>query len=382
MNLSKENTKKIKGLILFTVLILVLLWNYKALFSVIRIMGNAIFPFLLGGAIAFVLNVPMSFVEKKLFGKAKQKDLKWTVRLARPVSFIVTLIIVISIIGIAIWGIVPELGRSIMNLGTTLQKVVPEMKDWLIEIFKDNTTMVEKIRGLKFEWNKIMGQILLFLKGGSKNVIDTTYEAAKSIVSGITTFFVAFVFSCYILIQKEKLNLQVKKLMYAFMPKDWTEILLALGTVTYKSFSSFLTGQCLEAIILGALFLVAMSIFQLPYALLISVLIAFTALIPVFGAFLGCGVGILLIFIVEPEKVLVFLILFVILQQIEGNFIYPHVVGSSVGLPSIWVLVAVSVGASLMGIVGMLVFIPIVSIVYTMLRGIVARRLKEKDIEV
>ena len=167
--------------------------------------------------------------------------------------------------------------------------------------------------------------------------------------------------------------------MQAFMPEDWRNILLALGSVVHKTFTNFLTGQCLEAVILGLLFLVVMAILRMPYALLISVLIAFTALIPIFGAFVGCAVGALLIFMISPVKALIFIIMFLVLQQIEGNFIYPHVVGNSVGLPSIWVLVAVTLGANLMGLVGMLIFIPLVSVVYTMLRGIVNRRLGLKE---
>ena len=200
-----------------------------------------------------------------------------------------------------------------------------------------------------------------------------------SIISGVASFFISFVFACYILVQKEKLGKQVKKLMRAFMPEDWNNIFLALGSVVNKSFTNFFTGQCLEAVILGLMFLITMAIFRLPYALLISVLIAFTALIPIFGAFIGCGVGALLIFMVSPMKALIFIIMFLVLQQIEGNFIYPHVVGNSVGLPSIWVLVAVSVGGSLMGLAGMLIFIPLTAVVYTMLRGIVNRRLGLKE---
>ena len=166
------------------------------------------------------------------------------------------------------------------------------------------------------------------------------------------------------------------------LPKDWTEIFIALGSITHKTFSNFLTGQCVEAVILGAMFFIVMSIFSFPYAMLISVLIAFTALIPVFGSFVGCGVGVLLIFMVNPMKSLIFIVVFLVLQQIEGNFIYPHVVGNSVGLPSMWVLAAVSVGGSLFGVIGMLIFIPIVSVIYTLLRGIVNRRLKEKKINV
>lgn len=206
-------------------------------------------------------------------------------------------------------------------------------------------------------------------------MLGSTVEVAKNVVSGMTTFFIAFVFSCYVLLQKEKLNVQVRKLMTAFMPEDWKNICLAFASVTYKTFSNFLAGQCLEAVILGGMFFIVMTFMNMPYVLLISVLIAFTALIPMFGAFIGCGVGAFLIFMVNPTKALIFIIVFLVLQQIEGNFVYPHVVGNSVGLPSIWVLVAVSVGGSLMGLVGMLIFIPLMSVVYTILRGIVNRRL-------
>ena len=244
-------------------------------------------------------------------------------------------------------------------------------------MFKDKTLMVTG--GTGSFGNAVLERFIDFFRSGAGNVLDSTYAAAKSIVSGVYTFFIAFVFACYILLQKEKLSVQVKKLMYAFIPKDWVDILLALGSVTHKTFTSFLTGQCLEAVILGGMFFVVLSIFRIPYALLISVLIAFTALIPIFGAFIGCGVGALLIFMINPIEALVFVVIFLVLQQIEGNFVYPHVVGSSVGLPSIWVLVAVSVGASLMGVVGMLIFIPIVSVIYTLLKGIVNRRLKENE---
>ena len=269
-----------------------------------------------------------------------------------------------------------------MNIGKTVQEFVPQVQVWAEKMFQDNPELVAQIQSFEFNWDKILGNVVNFLKNGAGSVLGTTVEAAKNIVSGVYTFFIAFVFSCYILLQKEKLSIQVRKLMYAFMPKDWSDILVALGSVSHKTFSSFLTGQCVEAAILGAMFFVVMTIVRLPYALLIAVLIAFTALIPIFGAFIGCGVGALLIFMVDPMKALIFIIMFLVLQQIEGNFVYPHVVGNSVGLPSIWVLAAVSIGASLMGVVGMLIFIPIVSVIYTILRGIVNRRLKEKNIEV
>ena len=382
MDLNKENMKKIKSLILFTVLVFVALWNYKVIYRGIQFLGHVILPFALGGAIAFVLNVPMRFLEEKLFQNTKTGEKKWAKKMARPLSFILTVLLVIGIIGIVVFVVVPELGNTILNIGKTLQEFIPQVQTWAVQLFDDNPELVAQIQTMEFEWDKILGSLVDFLRNGAGSVLDTTFAAAKSIVSGVSTFFIAFVFACYILLQKEKLSVQVRKLMYAFLPHDWTEIFIALGSVTYKTFSSFLTGQCLEAVILGCMFFVVMTIFRLPYALLIAVLIAFTALIPIFGAFIGCAVGALLIFMVSPMQALIFVIMFLVLQQIEGNFIYPHVVGNSVGLPSIWVLVAVSMGASLMGVVGMLIFIPIVSVVYTLLRGIVNRRLKEKKIEI
>ena len=211
--------------------------------------------------------------------------------------------------------------------------------------------------------------------------MNTTMSAVSSIVSGFATFFIAFSFACYILFQKEKLHVQIRKVFFAFIPKQKVEAFLKICSLTYQTFANFFTGQCVEAVILGSMFVVTLSILKMPYALLIGTLIAFTALIPIFGAFIGCAVGCFLIFMVNPKQAILFIIVFLILQQIEGNLIYPHVVGGSVGLPSIWVLAAVTIGGNLMGIVGMLIFIPLVSVLYTIFREFVYLRLKEKNIK-
>lgn len=375
MNLNKDNLKKIRGLILFTIFVLVAVWNFELLYEGILFLWRVILPFVVGGVIAFIVNIPMNFFERKLFRKKN----KWSEKLARPVSLLLTWIVILGIVAIVMLVVIPELGQTVLGLAKTLQDFVPEVQKWAIGIFNDNEEIVKMISDIDFEWDELLGNLVDFLKNGAGSVLDTTMEAAKSIINGVTTFFIAFVFSLYVLLQKEKLGEQVKKLMCAFMPEDWRNILLALGTVVNKSFTSFFTGQGLEAVILGLMFLVVMAIFRMPYALLISVLIAFTALIPMFGAFIGCVVGALLIFMVSPVKALIFIIVFLVLQQIEGNFIYPHVVGNSVGLPPIWVLVAVTLGANLMGVVGMLIFIPLMSVVYTLLRGIVNRRLGLKE---
>lgn len=379
MDLNKENLKKIRGLILFTIFVLVVLWNFELVFDGIQFLWHVILPFVLGGVIAFIVNIPMTFLEGKIFDRAKKAGKKWAVKMARPLSLVITLISIVGIIALVFLVVVPELGRTILNLGKTLQDFIPEVQAYALEMFRENEEIVEWISKMEFEWDEMLKKAIDFLKNGVGSVFGSTFAAAKSIISGVATFFIGFIFSCYILLQKEKLGEQVKKLMMAFMPEDWRNIFLALGSVINRSFTNFFTGQCLEAVILGLMFLVVMAIFRFPYAMLISVLIAFTALIPIFGAFIGCVVGVLLIFMISPFKALIFIVVFLVLQQIEGNFIYPHVVGNSVGLPSIWVLVAVTVGANLMGVVGILIFIPIMSVVYTMLRGIVNRRLGLKE---
>ena len=209
-------------------------------------------------------------------------------------------------------------------------------------------------------------------------MLSTTFSAAMSIASGFTTFVIAFVFSIYILLQKETLKAQFKKLFLAILPQKAAERFFEVAALTEKTFSSFLAGQCLEAVILGTMFFVAMTIVRMNYALLMGVLIAFTALIPIFGAFIGCAIGVFLMLMESPMSALAFIVLFNVLQQIEGNLIYPRVVGGSVGLPSIWVLVAVTLGASMMGIAGMLLFIPTCSVLYNLLKRAVNSRLEEK----
>ena len=236
------------------------------------------------------------------------------------------------------------------------------------------------VNNIDFDWNNIMKAAANFFKNGAESMLDSTIVVAKSIVNGLTTFFIAFVFSCYILLQKKKLNVQVRKVLFAFVPKGRAEAILEICTLTYNTFSSFLTGQCVEAIILGSMFVVVMSILKLPYALLIGILIAFTALIPVFGAFIGCAVGAFLIFMVDPVKALIFIGVFLVLQQIEGNLIYPKVVGTSIGLPGMWVLVSVTIGGELMGVAGMLVMIPLASVLYTLAHEFTAARLETRGI--
>ena len=378
MNLDKESIKKLRQLILFTIVILIAFWNYAIIFEWIGFAFGIIFPFLLGGAIAFVLNVPMNFLEDKLFRNKYLRDKKVARKLARPVCLVLTIAIVIGVVVLVMFVVIPELTKTIISLGMTIRAFVPDAQRFLEDLFTNNSEVSKWLSDLNLDVDKLMDSAMSFFQNGAGNVLNSTMSAIGSIVSGVTTFVIAFVFACYVLLQKEKLRVQVTKVMYAFLPEKRVEWCMEVCSLTAKSFSSFLTGQCVEALILGMMFFIVMSILNMPYTLLVAVLIAFTALIPIFGAFIGCVVGAFLILMVDPLQALVFVIMFLILQQIEGNMIYPKVVGKSVGLPSIWVLAAVTIGGNLMGIVGMLIFIPIVSVIYTLFRASVYKRLRKK----
>ena len=382
MDLNKDTIKKIRGLIIFTILMIMAIWNYQVFFKLLGYVFGILLPFLVGGAIAFILNVPMHFIENRVFNHKKFKDNKTIQKLARPLSLILTIILLMGMFFLVVFIVAPELGHTIVKAAETIQRSLPGMQAWAEDVFHNNKEIVKWIQEFQVDWEQMVREGINFFKNGAGNVLDSTVSVAKSIISGVATFVISFIFACYILFQKEKLSRQVKKLGYAFFAKEWMDTFVAICSLTYKTFSNFLTGQCVEALILGTLFFIGMTVCKMPYALLVGVLIAFTALIPYFGAFIGCAVGAILIFMVNPLQAIGFLILFFVLQQIEGNLIYPHVVGNSVGLPSIWVFVAVTLGGSLMGIVGMLIFIPIVSVVYTLLRGTVNRKLQIKEIHI
>lgn len=379
MELNKETIKKLQGLILFTALLVVIFVNYKSVFQVLKVGFNITFPFILGAVLAFIINAPMHFFERHLFGNSKMKNKKAAQKIARPASLMIALLTIIAVIMIVIFVVVPELGKTFGSLGKTISEFIPLLQDQINHLFKNENFITQWADNLDLE--KMIHTAANFLKNGVGDVLNSTYTIAKSVVNGLTTFFISFVFACYIVLQKEKLEVQIKKVFYAFFKEKTVKKILGVCSLAYRTFLSFLTGQCVEAVILGTMFFIALSVFRFPYALLIGVLIAFTALIPIFGAFIGCAVGAFLLLMVDPIKAIAFIIMFLILQQVEGNFIYPHVVGNSVGLPSIWVLVAVSLGGSLMGVAGMLIFIPATSVVYKLFRGYVYKRLKDKQID-
>ena len=388
VELNKENMKKIRWLIAFAVILYVGVQHLDVVLKYVKVLWGLLLPFVIGGAMAFVLNVPMAFIERHLFGKAREKEGKAgkagkaANRLARPVSLILSIVMVVLVVLVVVLVVAPELGRTLVSVVKKVEEDIPLLQKWLTDTFQSDSEIVKWASTIEIDPQKSIDSIISVLKNGADNLVSSTITVTMGLVSMAVNFAIGFVFACYVLLQKERLGKQVLKAAYAILPVKIVEYLGHVCTLASKVFASFITGQCIEAVILGSMFFVSMTIGRFPYAMLIGVLISFTALIPVFGGIIGCWVGFFLILMVSPLKAFAFLALFVILQQIEGNLIYPHVVGNSVGLPAIWVLVAVTLGGNLMGILGMLIFIPLVSVLYTLFREWVYERLDKKKVKI
>lgn len=378
MELNKENMKKIMLLILYTIVILSLAFHIEYAAKFLKTGLQLLFPFLVGTAIAFILNVPMRFIETKVLGGLL--GMKEKSRLKRPISLLLAILFVLVIVAVVSLVVVPELTGTLIGLKRLVPAFFENLQIQSERVFAQYPEIVDYINSIEVDWKALMEEVAAFITMGAGSILSSTVTAAVSIASGLATLSISFIFSLYILLQKETLARQFKRLFYAYFPEKTVDRGLTVLRMTERIFSKFFTGQCAEAVILGTMFFVTLTVLRMPFALLIGVLIAFTALIPIFGAFIGCAVGIFLMLMVSPVQAFWFTIIFFVLQQIEGNLIYPHVVGGSVGLPSIWVLAAVSLGGSMMGIVGMLVFIPLCSVGYALLKENVGHQLDKKHI--
>ena len=384
MELNKNTILKILGIISFAVILCVSLVNFGEVLKWLGFLWTVAFPFVLGGTIAFCVNIPMSFFEKKIFGNIvdsnkENRSTKIRKALARPISLFLTVVCILIVVAIIVVVLVPQLTATFESVRQTMIAFMPRAQAWLEMLFEGNTDIVEFIDSIEIDWGNILQNVKDFVFSGAGSVLSYTMNATVQAVNFVTTTFISVVFSIYILTQKETLARQFTRLLQAIFREKVVEKICYVAALSHRTFSRFITGQCLEACILGSMFFVAMLVFRFPYALLVGILIGVTSLIPIVGGFIGCFIGAFLILMVNPMQALLFVIMFLIIQQIEGNLIYPHVVGNSVGLPSMWVLFAVSVGGSLMGVVGMLIFIPLTSVFYSLLREWVNFRIREKE---
>ena len=379
----EKNKIDFKKWILLILIAIVAYWTINNFTTIGNLFSNVfgiIFPFVLGGALAFILNIPMSFFENKILrinskknNKNKNKKVKYR-KLKRIVSILFAIAVIILVLTIIINLILPELIKVINLLISNIPYYLEETTK-LIENYGQNIPDLNKlIQEANIDVNGIRNQLI----GQIPNLLTSSLSIVTGIFSGITTFIIAIIFAIYILMEKENLQIQTSKILYAYLSKEKADAVMNVGKVSNNTFKRFFTVQCLEASILGTLCIIGMWILKIPYALPIGVLIGVTALIPIVGAFIGVIIGSVLIVSIAPIKVITFVLFVLILQQIEGNLIYPRVVGSSVGLPGMWVLFAVSVGGSLGGIIGMLLGVPVATIIYSLLKNDVDKRLDEK----
>ena len=371
----KDKTRKdIIIIISYIALVIFALVNFSKIFVFLGKVISIFSPFLLGIILAFVLNVLNNFIEKKIFGKIKPSKI-WN-KIKRPLCITLSLILVFLTIFFVMNLLIPQLKNSASLFTDTL----PAYKEDIIGIlnkFDVDESTVNKVGEYLDNFGKVITD---YIKGNSKDVITVTTEVATSVVNIISKGIITLVFAIYMIAQKETLSRQINKVMKAYFKPKTINKINTVGTLANKTFSNFVTGQCLEALIFGSLVFVGMLIFRFPYASTIGVLLGFTALIPIFGAFIGTAIGFILIMMVSPVKAILFVVFIIVLQQIEGNLIYPRVVGKSIGLPGMWVLLSVTVGGSIGGILGMLIATPLCSLLYALFTKMVNDRLKSNKI--
>ena len=371
--MKRDIKKNIILIITYIALIIFVLVNFEKILSILGYIINIFSPFIFGAIVAFVLNVLVNFIERKLFGKVKKKT--W-LKIRRPLSITISVVLVIFIIVFIMNLLIPQLKNSVSLFTDSL----PTYKEDIINImnkFNLEETTIKKVSDYLDNFGKVITD---YIKGNSKDVITVTTEVATSLIAIISKAVIAIVFAIYIIAQKETLKRQFNKLMSAYLKPRTVNRINKYASMANTTFSNFVTGQCLEALIFGSLCFLGMLILRLPYATTIAVLLGFTALIPVFGAFIGTFLGAFLILMISPIKAIIFVVFILVLQQIEGNLIYPKVVGKSVGLPGIWVLLSVTIGASVGGILGMLIATPLCSLLYILLRQAVNDRINSNKI--
>lgn len=356
-------------------------------------------PIVVGLILAFVLNLPMRGLEKvwdriglaikSFFVKRRRKKKggsqrpevtlgKVSCALRRPICLLLSILIILLILCGVVALVLPEIGNAIMMIVNGVPDWLEKVQKWCIEYAEEYPFIYEAIKGINIDWDSTAKSLLGFIGSGTIGIVGSTFSGIIGAFGGIIDFVIALIFSIYVLLTKESLAAQIKRLFRAFLSEKVRRMVLHIAETSHRVFCAFVTGQCIEAVILGSLCALGMLIFRFPYAAMIGVLVGVTALIPVVGGFIGAGVGAFLILMNDPFQALMFVIFIVILQQIEGNVIYPKVVGNSVGLPAMWVLAAVTVGGGFGGVVGMLFAVPTVSVLYTLLKEITAKRLEKQ----
>lgn len=377
MEWNKNNYRKIFLGVAGCIVLYWLLTETERLLSIVNAVAIVLSPFIVGAALAFVLNVPMRAIESAL-NKISNRGAR------RALAMVLTFAAVLLVLYGVIYLLVPQIGDTVESIIDTLPAFFGRIQEAGMEYLAKNPELMEWLSNYTdFEamnWNGMIQDAISLITNSLGGLVNTVIATVISLGTGIFNAVLSLVFAIYCLARKEVLARQARRLLYSTLKEKSCDEIIRVSRMASYTFSKFISGQCLEAVILGSMFAVTMPIFGMPYTPLISVIIAVTALVPIVGAFVGCILGAFFILVVNPTLAFWFVVLFLVLQQIEGNLIYPKVVGSSVGLPGMWVLVAVAVGGDLMGVGGMLLMIPVVSVCYSLAREFTAKRLAERGI--
>lgn len=375
---SLNEMKKWIVLVLVGVLAFWGLNNLELIFDVLGNIYRVFSPFILGFVLAYILNIPMMKVEKLLKKAIPDKYEDKYSGAIRLVSIILSILLLVLIIAFVGFLLIPELIENIESLMNNIPAFIEGVKDWVINLLDKYPDVQREIEVMFAESGNVSGIVSSIFT----YIINGIVGFVSGFVGGFVYIFTGIIFAIYMLCQKEYLVDGIKRLVYAFADKRKANKIMDISKLTNKTFSKFISGQCVEAVILGTIMFVVCLLGRFPYALIIGVLTALTALIPIFGAFIACGVGAVLIAITNPLQALIFIAVFVIIQQIEGNVIYPKVVGKSVGLSPLWTLLAITVGGNLCGVVGMIIGLPLASVVYAIGKESIKKKLDRKDIEI
>lgn len=383
MKIDRKTFQTLASLLVLALLFWWLISNAASVLGFFAAVVKILSPFIIGLCIAFIVNIVLNLLERlwdKPAFKGKTAEL-WG-RLKRPVCIVLSFIVVLGLISAVFFIVVPEFTRTIMGFVDKIPQYSKKIEIWWANVMELAAVFALELPELHLEPQKIIDALTSFIGGFGKSFINTTIGFTSSVVSALVSFFVAMVFSIYVLAQKELFSVACKKVLYALFSDKTVESVLSVASLINRTFTNFVTGQLTEAVIIGSLCFVGMLIFSMPFASVISVLVGFTALIPVFGAFIGTIIGALLILLDTPIKALWFVVFILVLQQLENNLIYPKVVGKSVGLPAVFTLIAVTVGGGAFGFIGILISVPVCSVIYTLASRWVENKLLEKNIEI
>lgn len=362
----------------YTVLLYLLFTNLSLVLDFVVDMLDLLNPVIIGIAIAFLLNIILKFFEERLFVRLnKYNNAVWN-KLKRPLLVVFTYLTSILILVILAWFIVPQLFASISVLTSSIPDYIESFKTVIENLIVKYQLEGDLWNKITINWKEIVQRLGELLSNSVPYILTFT----KNFTASFLDLIMGIMLSIYILLSKEKLILICKKLVYAYLPKNKADKTVEIGVLTNKAFSGFIAGQSTEALIIGVLCFVGMSIFSMPYAFLISVIVAVTSIVPILGAYIGTIPSTFIILMIDPPKAFWFVIFIIVLQQIEGNFIYPRVVGNSIGLSGLWVLLALIIGGSLFGLMGMILGIPAFAVIYSIVRSATNRRLNKRNIKV